>query len=79
MSTPAGNPGGARPPGQGMETFGMIGMGCAALVGAAGGLVWAAGQLAGFAAHRAWPQVPGNVAPKLALRLAQTPGDPAAA
>jgi len=62
-----------------METLGIIGMGCAAVVAAAGGIVWVAGQLAGFATHRAWPAVPGGVAPRLAWRLAQTPGDPAAA
>lgn len=57
----------------------MIGLGIAGVVAAAGALVWAAGQLAGFAAHRAWPQVSFDVAPKLAWRLASTPGDPAAA
>lgn len=79
MNAPGNTVGGPRPPGQGMETLGMIGLGCAGVVAAAGALVWAAGQLAGFAAHRAWPVVPFDVAPKLAWRLAATPGDPAAA
>lgn len=57
--------------------LGEIGVVVLAVLLAVGGLVWAAGELAGLLAHHAWPPLRLADAPGMAIALLQHPGDPA--
>jgi type IV secretory pathway TraG/TraD family ATPase VirD4 len=51
----------------------------AAVVGVAGGLVWASGQLGAVVSGGGWPDVPVTQGPGIAIRLARDPGHPGTA